>query len=180
MVRLDQLVRICTYARARHLAGVVEPLALCLREAAAETPLRAAMLIAQLAHESGEFRFLEELAPGTAYDVAVNPRLAAKLGNTQPGDGPLYKGRGWIQLTGRANYAAAGKALGLELLNSPELASHHLAAARIAAWYWRTHGCNEPADRGDVEGCTKLINGGLNGLDHRITYYERAREALGV
>lgn len=180
MVRLDQLVRICRYARARHLAGVVEPLALCLHQADAETPLRAAMVVAQLAHESNEFRNLEELAPGTAYDVAVNPRLAAKLGNTEPGDGPLYKGRGWIQLTGRANYRAAGEALGLELLTHPELASHHLAAARIAAWFWRTHELNWWADLGDVEGCTKLINGGLNGIEHRITYYKRAREALGA
>lgn len=174
------LSRICQYAPVKRLVSIAGPLNACLEAAEATTPLRAAMLVAQLAHESAEFKYAEELASGDAYDLAVNPRLAAKLGNTRPGDGRKYKGRGWIQLTGRRNYVAAGASLGLQLEAYPQLASDPLIAARVAAWFWREHGCNATADAADVEACTRLINGGLTGIEQRTTYYERAREALGA
>jgi len=181
-VRPDQLVQICMYARQARLAVLAPHINTALREADAQTPLRAAMFLAQVAHESGEFRYSEEIWGPTPQQARYEPPspLATKLGNTKPGDGLRYKGRGWIQLTGRANYAAAGKALGLELEASPELAAHVEVAGRVAAWFWTTHGCNAPADAGDVEACTRKVNGGLNGIDLRLAYYERAKLAIGV
>ena len=86
----------------------------------------AAGLIAQLAHESGAFRYAEELADGRAYEGRTD------LGNTQPGDGPRFKGRGLIQLTGRANYAAYSKASGVDYVARPEkVASDPFAAAKV-------------------------------------------------
>lgn len=174
------LSRVCIYAPVRRLVAIAGPLNACLAAGEVTTPMRAAMFLAQLAHESAEFRCSEELTSGDQYDFAVNPRVAAKLGNTRPGDGRRFKGRGWIQLTGRRNYVVAGASLGLQLEAHPELAADPLVAARVAAWYWLTRGCNAPADAGDVEACTRLINGGTNGIEQRTTYYERAREALGA
>lgn len=182
IVRPDQLAQVCMYARLSRLAVLAPHLNKAIAEADAGTPLRASMFLAQLAHESGEFRYSAELWGPTPQQLRYEPpsALSVKLGNTQPGDGKRYLGRGWIQLTGRANYRAAGQALGLEMEASPELAGHIEVAGRVAAWFWRTHGCNPPADQGDVEGCTKLINGGLNGIELRLAYYERAKLALGV
>jgi putative chitinase len=136
------------------------------------TPLRQAAFLAQLAHESGELRYMEELASGEAYEGRKD------LGNTQPGDGPRYKGRGPIQLTGRNNYRRAGQALGVALEEHPELAAHLHTAFRVAGWYWQSHGLNAFADVGAMHRITRLINGGLNGISYRLAYYERALAAL--
>jgi len=143
-------------------------------EAGITTPEREAAWLAQLAHESGELRYMEEIASGAAYEGRLN------LGNTQPGDGQRYKGRGPIQLTGRANYRAAGAELGLDLEANPDQVARPDVGFRTAAWYWRTHGCNELADRLDFEGLTRAINGGLNGLAERDRYWAVARKALGL
>ena len=175
------------------------------REAELTTPRRMAAFIAQLAHESGEFRWLVELphrhpVPGcrrceyaarsmSSPDMPVGEPVhvaglqyegRADLGNTEPGDGVRYKGRGPLQLTGRANYRAAGKALGVPLEQQPELAARLDVGMRVAAWYWRTRHCNEPTDAGDVGAVTKRINGGTNGLVQRQAYYERALRVLGA
>ena len=151
-----------------------------LREAMAEgsinTPLRQAAFLSQLAHESGELRYSEEIATGTLYEGRTD------LGNTQPGDGRRYKGRGPIQLTGRLNYRAAGRSLGLELEEHPELAAEPTVGFRVAVWYWVTRGLNTLADRGTAEAfgaITRAINGGINGLAQREVYYRAARKALG-
>lgn len=148
-----------------------------MTEFAITTPLRAAAFLAQVAHESGEFRWLEELASGDAYEGRVD------LGNAEPGDGRRYKGRGPIQLTGRANYARCGQALWLDLLSDPAQVATPEVGFRAAGWYWTTHGLNELADRGDADAfraITRRINGGLNGLAQREAYYARAKVALGV
>jgi|SRR5688572_31554313 len=106
--------------------------------------------------------------------------LAKKLGNTEPGDGKRYKGRGPIQLTGRANYKKYGEMLGVDLVGDPDLAAKPEIAFQTAALYWQLNGCNELADLGDFVGVTRKINGGTNGLADRERYYERAKEALGV
>ncbi len=142
------------------------------------TPARAAAFLAQLAHESGELRYMEELASGAAYEGR------ADLGNTEPGDGVRYKGRGPIQLTGRANYRLCGAALGLDLEGDPAQAATPQVGFRIAGWYWTTHptvtrNCNALADEGDFLGVTRAVNGGLNGLASREAYWARAREVLG-
>ena len=135
-------------------------------------PARAQMWLAQVGHESGSLRYMEEIASGAAYEGRKD------LGNTQPGDGRKYKGRGPIQLTGRANYAAAGKALNLDLINNPQLAAEPRNAFRVSAWWWWQHGLNPIADRRDVTGATRRINGGYNGLTDRQSRYHEAT-ALG-
>ena len=100
------------------------------------------------------------------------------LGNTEPGDGAKFRGRGLLQTTGRANYAATGKALGVDLLLRPELLGLPPLAARSAGWFWQRKGLNELADAGDFTECTRRINGGLNGLAQRQELYINALGAL--
>lgn len=138
------------------------------------TPKREAAFLAQLAHESGELRYWEELSSGAQYEGRKD------LGNTQPGDGPRYKGRGPIQLTGRNNYRAAGQALNVDLENNPTLAATPQVGFRVAAWFWDSHGLNALADNGDFVGITRVINGGLNGLQQRQQYYQQALHVLGA
>jgi predicted chitinase len=129
---------------------------------------RAEMFLAQVLHESAGLQFFEEIASGQAYEGRC-----ADLGNCQRGDGRRYKGRGPIQLTGRANYRSAGRALGLALENHPELAAQHAIGWRIAGLYWKSRGLNELADRGDFLAITKRINGGTNGQASRQRYRAR-------
>ena len=127
-----------------------------------------------MAHESGELAWFHEFASGMEYDISKNPKLAKGLGNVNPGDGPRYKGRGPIQLTGRNNYRACGKALGLDLEGNPDIAVQPGVAFRTAGWFWTTRGLNALADQSDYRAITKRINGGYNGYADRVKYYERA------
>jgi len=149
-----------------------------IQEAMAEfeiTPyLRATAFLAQLAHESAELRYMEEIASGAAYEGR------ADLGNTQPGDGKRYKGRGPIQLTGRANYKKYGDQLGLDLIDNPTTAATPEVGFRIAGLFWKSNGLNGLADQQDFRAITKRINGGYNGLDDRNKYYERAKKFLSA
>ena len=176
MVTINQLYNIMPNGKKR-IDPFVEPLNAALREFNISTPARQAAFIAQIAHESGEFKYVRELASGAAYDTG---RLAARLGNTPQadGDGQKYKGRGLIQITGLSNYIACGKALGIDLINAPELLEQPINAARSAAWFWSAHGLNELADAGDFVGITKRINGGTNGLDDRKVYWARAKKFI--
>jgi putative chitinase len=142
---------------------------------AIDTPLRRAHFIAQLAHESGAFRYAEELADGAAYEGR------ADLGNNRPGDGRRFKGRGLIQLTGRANYTAYGTAIGRDLAADPApVATDPALAVDAACWFWATRGLNALADADDVERITRRINGGLNGFEDRRDYLRRAKFFLGA
>lgn len=161
------------------LHAYFQPLTEAMQEFAVDTSIRAAAFLAQLAHESGELRYMEEIASGAAYEGRRD------LGNTEPGDGVRYKGRGPIQLTGRANYRRCGAALGLDLEGDPEQAATPQVGFRIAGWYWTTHpavarDCNQLADMQDFIGITRAINGGLNGLASREAYYARAKAVLGA
>ena len=137
------------------------------------TPQRQAAFLAQIAHESGSLRYVRELASGEAYE------FRSDLGNDSPGDVPRYRGRGLIQITGKANYQACGDALGLDLIADPGMLERPDLACRSAAWFWQTHGLNELADKGDFKLITKRINGGYNGYQDRLAFYERAQEVLG-
>ena len=137
------------------------------------TPARQAAFLAQLAHESGQLRYFEEIASGAAYEGRRD------LGNTQPGDGVRFKGRGPIQLTGRSNYAAAGAALGLDLVNHPEQAATPAVGFRIAQWFWNSRNLNSYADAHNFDAITLRVNGGYNGKASRDAYYARARQVLG-
>ena len=130
-------------------------------------PTERAMFLAQMAHESGNFRYDEEIASGQAYEGR------ADLGNTQPGDGVRYKGRGYIQLTGRANYRDYGNRLGVDLENNPDLAKDPNIAADIAIAYWQQRVDRNAARAGDVRTVTRNINGGLNGLADRQNKFDK-------
>jgi putative chitinase len=152
-----------------------EPLVAGMTRYKITSDLRMAHFIAQLAHESASFRFTEELASGDAYEGR------ADLGNTQPGDGRRFKGRGLIQLTGRANYAEYSKAAGVDYVAKPQLLSTDpFAAVDVACWFWHTRKLNALADADDVKAVTRRINGGFNGLDDRIEYLARAKAVLGL
>lgn len=142
-----------------------------------DTPLRQAHFLAQIGHESGEFRFRAEIASGEAYQGRVD------LGNTQPGDGQRFKGRGLIQLTGRANYSEYGRAIGreAELLARPELIEQDSdLCVDVAGWFWSRRHLNALADSDDLTSITQRINGGLNGLDDRRRLLLRAKALLGI
>ncbi len=147
-----------------------------------DTPLRASAFLAQIAHESGELRFMEEIWGPTPQQKRYEPPsdLARRLGNTQPGDGFRYRGRGPIQITGRANYRKYGNLLGVDLERNPDLAATPQYAFSTAALYWKTNGLNELADVRDFITITRRINGGLNGLQDRQKYYAVARNVLGA
>lgn len=142
------------------------------------TPARIAAFLAQVGHESGSFVYTREIWGPTAAQQRYEGR--ADLGNIYPGDGARFRGRGLIQVTGRANYAKASAALGLDLIAHPELLEEKPMAARSAAWWWDAHGCNEIADSGDLLRLTKRINGGTNGLEDRKQRWEIAKQALGI
>ena len=137
---------------------------------------RVAAFIAQLGHESGQLRYVREIWGPTPAQAKYEGR--ADLGNTQPGDGSKYRGRGLIQITGRANYAACGEALGLNLITQPELLELPQYDAMSAAWFWKQNGLNDLADRDQFNTVTRRINGGLNGLQDRLEIWSRARAVL--
>ena len=143
---------------------------------------RAAAFLAQLAHESGELQYMQEIWGPTPAQRRYEPDtpLARDLGNTQKGDGARYKGRGPIQVTGRANYARYGKELGVDLVGQPELAALPEHGFDIAGVYWTKNGLNALADAGDFKQITRRINGGYNGLADRERYHLRARQVLGA
>lgn len=160
-------------------AGERAPIFLeCLNTAMLErlidTPLRQAAFIAQVAHESGSLRYTLEIADGKAYEGRKD------LGNTQAGDGPRFRGRGLLQITGRSNYEKCGFALGRNLIKDPEYLETPMGASRSAAWFWASHGLNELADKEAFGTVTKIINGGYSGLDDRIRNYLKCRKVLGL
>ncbi len=188
--------------RAVQFAG---PLSSAMSEFGIDTPLRQAAFLAQVAHESAELSALEEClaySPSRIMDVfprhvsswqdadrlSKSPeRLANRVyasrngnGDEASGDGYRYRGRGLIQLTGRDNYRLAASALHLPLLDQPELLIKPEHAARSAAWFWFSRGCNALADAGNFLAITKKINGGTNGYTDRCRYWARAKQSVVV
>ena len=167
----QQLITIMPNARSK--AGIFLPaLNAAMAEFDINTPARQASFLAQLAHESGQLVYVRELASGAAYEGRRD------LGNTQPGDGVRFRGRGLIQVTGRSNYAACGKALGLDLLAQPALIEQTVNACRSAGWFWQSRGLNALADAGDQVAVTRRINGGTNGLAERLAFFKVAQRVL--
>lgn len=136
------------------------------------TKLRIAHFMGQVTHECAGFRTTEEFASGAAYEGRSD------LGNTQPGDGKRFKGRGLIQLTGRFNYRQMGQTLDFPLEIRPEIAGQPVISLKIACEYWKDRAINGPADEDNLIQVTKLVNGGTNGLEDRSRYLKRAKIAL--
>ena len=171
----QQLLQILPSAGPR--AGVLVPaLNRAMQRYRINTPVRQAAFLAQIGHESGQLRYVREIWGPTVAQKGYEGRK--DLGNTQPGDGARFKGRGLIQITGRENYRKAGAALGLPLLDQPELLEQAEWAATSAAWWWASHGLNELADAGRFEQITRVINGGLNGQADRLVLWNKAKAVL--
>lgn len=168
-----------------------------------DTEHRLAMWTATIVHESNHLRDLEENLsysaqriveiwparfPGiaAARPFSRNPeRLANRVYANRMGNGPeesgegwRYRGRGLIQITGRAMYERCGEGLAQPLLEQPDLLLKPDLAALSAGWYWVANGCHAPADADDMRGVTRIVNGGLNGLEERLEYLARARRVL--
>jgi predicted chitinase len=173
-VTLDQLKQVMPHLGKSKAEAYVGPLNVAMAEGNINTALRQAAFLAQIAHESVELRYFEEIASGAAYEGR------ASLGNTQPGDGKRYKGRGPIQLTGRTNYRHAGKALGIDLEGQPELAALPEHAFRVSVWFWTSRDLNSKADAEQFDAITKKVNGGFRGKASRDAYYARAKRVLGI
>jgi putative chitinase len=167
----DALRRVCPNLRAGEAQRIARGLTTAFERFGITTRLRAAAAVAQFAHESDAFRTSTEYASGVAYEGRHD------LGNILPGDGPRFRGRGRIMVTGRANYSAVGRALGIDLQRHPERLAESPWSELGSAWWWKQHGCNELADRGwrGWVALTRRINGGTNGLASRTVFYRRAR-----
>ena len=154
-----------------------------------DSPKRIVHYLAQVFHESGRLRYVEEIASGAAYDTGAK---AMTLGNTpeKDGDGQKYKGRGYIQLTGKANYTAfnACDLCTADVVAHPEKVADFPLNQMASMWFWQTHGLNELADRDDggligeeiVRQITKRVNGGTNGLSERKFFYRRFKKEFGL
>lgn len=177
MMTLEQLMWVIDPApRGCRLAEVYPFLAPTAAEFDISTELREAAWLAQVAHESARFRALEEFATGANYEGRQD------LGNTQPGDGVRFKGRGLIQVTGRYNYATYGQEVygdPTRFIVQPPTLALPPDATRSAGWFWRRRGLNELADQADFYTITKKINGGLNGWEDRLHLFKRAGEVYG-
>ena len=181
----------------------LEPLNEAFQRYEINTPLRMAAFIGQCAHESGNFKTLQEnlnysaeglcrvwpsrfptLEAAKPYhrdpDKIANKVYGGRMGNgtEETGEGSLYKGRGLIQLTGKDNYTLCGDALGEDFIHSPDLILSPKYACLSAAWYWNKRGLNKEADAKDYTAMTKKINGGVIGLDDRIKHITHALEVL--
>jgi putative chitinase len=189
---LDQLIKIMPMARSR-APTFVDLLNAAMGEFEINTPARQASFLSQIGHESGQLRYTKELWGPTPQQMryerdftAVWPprvktdrnQLPFDLGNSEKGDGERFMGRGLIQTTGRKNYAACGVALGLNLIEQPDLLQLPVNACRSAAWFWKSKGLNELADTGDQERVTRRVNGGLTGLPDRVALFKVAQEVL--
>jgi putative chitinase len=149
----------------RRTAVYLPPLNAAAKKFDIVTPLRRSMFLAQVAHESAAFQHVVEIWGPTQAQMGYENRVM--LGNVVPGDGFRFRGRGLIQITGRANYEAVGSFFGWSLAATPSFLESPAGACLSAGWFWMSHGCNELADVGDFAGVTRRINGGLNGYAHR-------------
>lgn len=169
MITIEQLRIICPLAP-KNVDVFVPYLNQFMPAYGITTPEQIAMFLAQAAHESGQFRYTREIASGKAYEGRKD------LGNIHPGDGVKFKGRGIFQVTGRDNYKKCGAALGVDLVNTPDLLATPQYAVQSACWYWQSRDLNRFAN--DLRKCTRAINGGYNGLEDRQAFWHRAKKVI--
>ena len=180
---IQQLRTAMPQATTANLQRFVGPLNETMRKYCITTPLRQAHFLAQIAWESGQLRYTEEIYSGAAYDTGAK---AKALGNTPQadGDGQRYKGRGLIQVTGRANYKKYGAYIGKDMENLQQrnwlLLREPKYAADSAGWFWTTHGLNARADRDEHTNITRIINGSTITAPKRLPYLRNAKIAVGL
>lgn len=153
-----------------------DPISAAMALWAIDSDARQAAFLAQIGHESGRLVYVRELWGPTPAQAGYEGRK--DLGNTEPGDGKRFMGRGLIQITGRANYQRASDALGIDFVSSPALLEQPSNAALSAAWFWNVHGLNELADAGDFATITRRVNGGMNGYSDRLALLALAKDAF--
>ena len=168
----------CTGARLDRAQRFEEPLTAAMQEFGITTAGRQAMFLANVGHESGGLKWLTELWGPTIAQQRYEGRK--DLGNVQPGDGARFKGRGLLQTTGRANYEALSRALGVDYVSEPERLADPVDASRSAGYFWQSHDLNRWADAGDFLTVVKRINGGYNGLSERQILWAAGKAALGL
>ncbi|MFD3811180.1 glycoside hydrolase family 19 protein [Rhodococcus sp. NPDC058639] len=168
----DELARIVPGVAPEKINEFIAPLNDAMLQNGIDTPVRQAAFIAQLAVESDSFRTFEEYASGRAYEGR------ADLGNTQPGDGERYKGRGAIQITGRHNYEKLSQHTGVDFVANPELLATKENAFTTAAWYWTSRNLNQVADTAGIVRVSELVNGGHHALQRRVADFERGLSVL--
>jgi len=182
IITLDQLNRIFpSAAKAGRNVKFLDGINKTISDQNMSTVNRVAGYLSQIGVESEELLYTRELGNSAyfnKYDIQFSKKKAEELGNTSPGDGAKYKGRGLIQVTGKFNYAACGKALGIDLVNHPEILEQPLYASQSAGWYWGSRNINAAADEDNIVKITKLVNGGKMHLDRRNSYYEKAKQVL--
>lgn len=187
---VEQLQKIMPSLRKNKTEEYTPLLNSAMAEFEINTPQRRNMFIAQLAHESGDLKYMKELG-NTAYftkmyDITQNPKKAKSLGNLSPGDGAKYRGRGPIQVTGKNNYRMVGKELHLDLVEQPELLEEPIHAFRSSASWWKRNNVNQYIDShpDDIEGVSGIVNRGSSKkiakhLPERIKKYQLVKKVLG-
>lgn len=176
MITSEQLHSCIPLASDRAIAKYYQPLCETIERFNINTSLRIAAFLAQIAHESGNLQYVEELASGSAYEYRKD------LGNLEfealqiahanySTTGKFYKGRGLIQITGFYNYKKCGEALGIDCIHIPQLLTDPMYASLSAGWFWDANELNAIADTGNFNKTTRIINGGWNGKNERLSYY---------
>lgn len=180
-VTAAQLKAICPPATAADISKHITHLNEAMKKYDINTRLRQVHFLCQLAHESGHFAKTLEGASGKAYEGRVK-----YLKNTQPGDGPRFKGRGLIQLTGRDAYTQYGSYIGRNLTDGEnmKLVEQEPYASDCCGWFWSIYKkyahLNAKADKDDFTGISIVVNGGLNGIAERKTFYQNAKRVFGL
>jgi putative chitinase len=179
-ISTDQLAAIMPSLPANKCEDYLPHLLRAMERFHIDSAKRAAAFLAQIAHESGELKYWEEIWGPTPQQRKYEPpsEVATRLGNTKVGDGFLYRGRGPLQLTGRANYKRFGEALGMNLIENPEWVAIPRVGFETSAFFWSSNRLNALADLGAFETITVRINGGTKGLKQRLAYFKMAKNVL--
>lgn len=185
-----------------HAEAIIGPMNVAIERADLSTPERLAAFIAQTGHESGGFRFMEEnlnykaeslcrvwpshFNAENAAEYAHQPeKIASRAyanrmanGNEESGDGWTYRGRGWLQTTGKSGYTQLSDATQIDFVSNPDAVATPEGAAISAAVFWEKHNLNRHVDNNDFVGLTKAINGGTIGLEDRMARFNHAMTVL--
>ena len=171
MITNEQLDKLINWKISdKEISRLRNSLNLTFRKFHIDTKLQQRHFLAQICWESGYFRYKEEIWGNTSAQRGYEGRR--DLGNTMKGDGYKYRGRGFIQLTGRYNYTEASRYFNEDFISNPDLIKDYPYNCYVAGWYWEKRGLNKYADLDDIKKITLRINGGYTHLDKREKLYE--------